>query len=91
MLLKTENHLTDENKKWEVEWIIIDPEGFTGTCPPNISLTHRHRVMGYLTRELLGVFNNAVNGEKSLITYFINIQCIILTFLHFNVTSRKGQ
>ncbi|XP_038588470.1 acetylcholine receptor subunit delta-like [Micropterus salmoides] len=29
MLLKTENHLTDENKKWEVEWIIIDPEGFT--------------------------------------------------------------
>uniref|UniRef100_A0A3B3HHP4 Cholinergic receptor, nicotinic, delta (muscle) n=1 Tax=Oryzias latipes TaxID=8090 RepID=A0A3B3HHP4_ORYLA len=31
MLLKED---ADEENKWTVEWIIIDPESFTGVCPP---------------------------------------------------------
>ena len=29
MLLKEE---ADETSKWTVEWIVIDPAGWTGTC-----------------------------------------------------------
>lgn len=47
MLLKEEE---DETSKWTVEWIIIDPAGWTGECPvshvhhPDDVHTHEHQV-----------------------------------------------
>lgn len=63
--LKEDVDANNNGKSYRVEWIVIDPEGFTGTC--DTPVTHHHSSTVFLDLYQADSFSFSENGEWEII------------------------